>query len=152
MSYPVSRNPFSLFTASLGLAVAAGPGWQISIGGAAERRRANVDRVGLVDRELRREGDLASSIGLLDMRDGFDPVNETVSWSILLRYLFCGCAPFWSAGSCSVLHHLRFRICVEISSESGDEANGGMDRRSEAAVAEDISDGSLAIQFWMWAS
>jgi hypothetical protein len=47
LSYPSSRNPFILFTASSGLAAAAGPGWQISTGGAAEHRSANVDRVGL---------------------------------------------------------------------------------------------------------
>jgi len=79
LSYPCSKNPFSLFTASPGLVAAAGPGWQISIGGAAERRSAKVDRIGLVDRELRREGGLASSIGLFDISDGLDPATEALS-------------------------------------------------------------------------
>jgi hypothetical protein len=82
LSYPSSRNPFRLFTASPGSAAAAGPGWQILIGGAAERRSAKIDRVGLADRELRREGDLASSTGLLDMSDRLDPAIEVLSSSI----------------------------------------------------------------------
>jgi hypothetical protein len=82
LSYPSSRNAFSLFTASPGFAAAAGPGWQISIGGTAERRSAKVERIGLVDREARREGDLASSIGRFDMSEGVDPATEALSSSI----------------------------------------------------------------------
>jgi len=50
LSYPSSKNPFSLLTASPGFVAEAGPGWQISTGGAAERRSANVDCIGLADK------------------------------------------------------------------------------------------------------
>lgn len=82
LSYPSSKNPFSLFTASPGRSIAAGPGWQICIGGAVKRRRAKVARTELVDRELRREGGLGSSIGLFDIIDGMDPATEALSSSI----------------------------------------------------------------------
>jgi hypothetical protein len=90
LSYPSSKNPFSRLTASPGLAAAAGPGWQISIGGAAERRSVTIDRIGLVDRELRREGVL--SISLLDIKDWLDPVTEAMSSSIS-KYSGSDCSP-----------------------------------------------------------
>ena len=81
LSYPSSRNEYSCFTASPGSAGASGPGWQISIGGTAERRSAKVTRTGLVERP-RREGGLGSSIGRFDMIEGVDPATEAVSSAI----------------------------------------------------------------------